>query len=79
MTCSNKVKCAHIPHAPVTANAVNAFPITAEWGRCRDASFLRQVKEAMTGQLRISTETIKRADKTRGGAEPPCIPSAQIL
>jgi hypothetical protein len=57
----------HIPHVPIMANAVNALHITAEAGKRRDACFPNPVKELMTGQLRISTEIIKRIVKRDTG------------
>jgi hypothetical protein len=50
----------HIPHVPVTANAVSALHITAEVEKCQDASSPNPVKRPMTGRLKISIKIIRR-------------------
>lgn len=64
MACNNNTgincTCTSIPHVLVMANAVNAFHITAEVAKCRDASFPYPVKKLMIGQSRISTRIIKK-------------------
>jgi len=44
-------------------NAVNVLHITAEWGKYRDVSSPKPGKKLMTGQLKISTQIIKRHEK----------------
>jgi len=54
---------AHIHHVRAMVNAVNVLHITAEWGSTGMFSSPKPGKKLMTGQLKISTQIIKRHEK----------------